>query len=236
MPKKKRTKIVELMNGGEERPDILVEGWVRTRRDSKGGFSFLEINDGSCLKNIQVIVDHKLPSFHIAGPQLTTGSCVAVHGKLVSSPAKGQKFEVQAEEVHVYGTADAEKYPLQKKHHSFEFLREIAHLRPRTNTFGAVMRVRNRLAFAIHRFFNEKGFTYINTPIISTSDCEGAGEMFQVTTLDLQNTPLVEGQVDYDQDFFGQKASLTVSGQLEGEVYAMALSEIYTFGPTFRAE
>jgi asparaginyl-tRNA synthetase len=232
----KRTKIIELLNCKEEQESVLVKGWVRTRRDSKGGFSFLEINDGSCLENIQSIVDHSLNEFQKLDKQITTGSCVAITGKLVASEGKGQKMEVQATTVVVYGTADAETYPLQKKRHSFEYLREIAHLRPRTNTFGAVMRVRSRLAYAIHQFFNDRGFVYLNTPIITTSDCEGAGEMFQVTTLDLANPPKVEGKIDYAQDFFGEKTSLTVSGQLEGEIYAQALSDIYTFGPTFRAE
>ena len=232
----KRTKIKELLNCKEEQESVLVKGWVRTRRDSKGGFSFLEINDGSCLENIQSIVDHSLNEFQKLDKQITTGSCVAITGKLVASEGKGQKMEVQATTLVVYGTADAETYPLQKKRHSFEYLREIAHLRPRTNTFGAVMRVRSRLAYAIHQFFNDRGFVYLNTPIITTSDCEGAGEMFQVTTLDLANPPKVEGKIDYAQDFFGEKTSLTVSGQLEGEIYAQALSDIYTFGPTFRAE
>ena len=231
-----RTKIIELLNSKEEQESILVKGWVRTRRDSKGGFSFLEINDGSCMCNIQSIVDHSLNEFQLLDKQITTGSCVAITGNLVASEGKGQNMEVQARSVKVYGTADAETYPLQKKHHSFEYLREIAHLRPRTNTFGAVMRVRSRLAYAIHQFFNDRGFVYLNTPIVTTSDCEGAGEMFQVTTLDLNNPPKVEGKIDYTQDFFGEKTSLTVSGQLEGEIYAHALSDIYTFGPTFRAE
>ena len=231
-----RTKIIELLNSKEEQESILVKGWVRTRRDSKGGFSFLEINDGSCMGNIQSIVDHSLNEFQVLDKQITTGSCVAIAGNLVASEGKGQNMEVQARSVKVYGTADAEAYPLQKKHHSFEYLREIAHLRPRTNTFGAVMRVRSRLAYAIHQFFNDRGFVYLNTPIVTTSDCEGAGEMFQVTTLDLNNPPKVEGKIDYTQDFFGEKTSLTVSGQLEGEIYAQALSDIYTFGPTFRAE
>ena len=231
-----RTKIIELLNSKEEQESILVKGWVRTRRDSKGGFSFLEINDGSCMGNIQSIVDHSLNEFQVLDKQITTGSCVAIAGNLVASEGKGQNMEVQARSVKVYGTADVETYPLQKKHHSFEYLREIAHLRPRTNTFGAVMRVRSRLAYAIHQFFNDRGFIYLNTPIVTTSDCEGAGEMFQVTTLDLNNPPKVEGEIDYAQDFFGEKTSLTVSGQLEGEIYAHALSDIYTFGPTFRAE
>ncbi len=236
MAKKKRDKIIDLLKSQDEGQEVLVKGWVRTRRDSKGGFSFIEVNDGSCLNSIQVVADHSLASYASASPKLHTGSCIAVEGQLVKSQGKGQSMEVRASDLKIYGAADAEKYPLQKKRHSFEFLREIAHLRPRTNTFGAVMRVRNRLAFSIHKFFNDRGFIYLNTPIITTSDCEGAGEMFQVTTLDLKNPPLADGEIDYSQDFFGEKTGLTVSGQLEGETYAMALSDIYTFGPTFRAE
>ena len=232
----KRTKIKELLNSKEEQKEVLVKGWVRTRRDSKGGFSFIEINDGSCLANIQVIIEHSLKEFSKVDKQITTGSCLAIIGRLVVSEGKGQKMEIQTAFIEVYGTADVETFPLQKKRHSFEYLREIAHLRPRTNTFGAIMRVRSRLAYAIHQFFNDRGFAYLNTPIVTTSDCEGAGEMFQVTTLDLTHPPRVDGQIDYAQDFFGEKTSLTVSGQLEGEIYALALSEIYTFGPTFRAE
>ena len=232
----KRIKIKELLNTTQGEKSVLVKGWVRTRRDSKGGFSFLEINDGSCQANIQVIIEHSLKDFSELDKKITTGSCIAVYGQLVASEGKGQKMEIQVAEIEVYGSADAETYPLQKKRHSFEFLREIAHLRPRTNTFGSVMRVRSRLAYAIHQFFNDRGFVYLNSPIITTSDCEGAGEMFQVTTLDLANPPKMEGNIDYTQDFFGEKTSLTVSGQLEGEIYALALSEIYTFGPTFRAE
>ena len=232
----KRIKIKELLNNMQGEESVLVNGWVRTRRDSKGGFSFLEINDGSCQANIQAIVEHSLKEFAGVDKKITTGSCIAISGQLVVSEGKGQKMEIQATAIEVYGSADVETYPLQKKRHSFEYLREIAHLRPRTNTFGSVMRVRSRLAYAIHQFFNDRGFVYLNTPIITTSDCEGAGEMFQVTTLDLTNPPKVDGKIDYGQDFFGDKTSLTVSGQLEGEIYALALSEIYTFGPTFRAE
>ena len=232
----KRIKIKELLNNNQGKKSVLVNGWVRTRRDSKGGFSFLEINDGSCQANIQAIVEHSLKEFAGLDKKITTGSCIAISGQLVTSEGKGQKMEIQAAAIEVYGSADVETYPLQKKRHSFEYLREIAHLRPRTNTFGSVMRVRSRLAYAIHQFFNDRGFVYLNTPIVTTSDCEGAGEMFQVTTLDLTNPPKVDGKIDYGQDFFGEKTSLTVSGQLEGEIYALALSEIYTFGPTFRAE
>ena len=232
----KRIKIKDLLNNNQGEKSVLVNGWVRTRRDSKGGFSFLEINDGSCQANIQAIVEHSLKEFAGVDKKITTGSCIAISGQLVASEGKGQKMEIQATAIEVYGSADVETYPLQKKRHSFEYLREIAHLRPRTNTFGSVMRVRSRLAYAIHQFFNDRGFVYLNTPIVTTSDCEGAGEMFQVTTLDLNNPPKVDGKIDYGQDFFGEKTSLTVSGQLEGEIYALALSEIYTFGPTFRAE
>jgi asparaginyl-tRNA synthetase len=236
MINKTRKKIKELLHQNKEQVEILVMGWIRTRRDSKGGFSFLEINDGSCLKNLQVIVDHNVDSFDRNSGKIHTGSCVSITGKLVNSPGEGQSVELQAMVIEVYGEADPDNYPLQKKNHTFEFLREIAHLRPRTNTFGAVMRVRNRLSFAIHNFFQDRGFIYLNTPIITTNDCEGAGEMFQVTTLNVDSIPKVDGLVDYSRDFFGEKTGLTVSGQLEGEVYAMALSDIYTFGPTFRAE
>ena len=236
MKKKNRKKIKDILSQCKEELEVFVMGWIRTRRDSKGEFSFLEINDGSCLKNLQVILDHSIDSYECNSVKLHTGSCVSVVGHLVNSPGKGQQLDLQATLIEVYGEADPDHYPLQKKHHSFEFLRDIAHLRPRTNTFGAVMRVRNRLSFAIHNFFQDRGFFYLHTPIITTNDCEGAGEMFQVTTLNLDSTPIVNGKADYSQDFFGEKAGLTVSGQLEGEVYAMALSEVYTFGPTFRAE
>ena len=216
--------------------EVVIMGWVRTRRDSKGGFSFLEVNDGSCLRNLQVVADHTIDDFDSISKKLFTGSCVSITGKLVQSPGKGQCVELQAKSIEIFGEANPDQYPLQKKHHSFEFLREIAHLRPRTNTFGAVMRVRNRLSYSIHKFFQDRGFIYLHTPIITTNDCEGAGEMFQVTTLNPDSIPMTDGKVDYSQDFFGEKTGLTVSGQLEGEVYAMAFSEIYTFGPTFRAE
>jgi len=231
-----RWTIKKALDEGKDETDVLVKGWIRTRRDSKGGFSFIEINDGSCLKNLQVVTDHSMDGFEAASKKLHTGSCVGFIGKLVLSPGKEQSVELQANSIEVYGEADPEHYPLQKKHHSFEFLREIAHLRPRTNTFGAVMRVRNRLSYAIHNFFQDEGFVYLHTPIITANDCEGAGEIFQVTTLNPGSPPMLDGCVDYSQDFFGEKTGLTVSGQLEGEVFAMALSEIYTFGPTFRAE
>lgn len=214
---------------------IPVEGWIRTRRDSKG-VTFLEINDGSTINNIQVVIDQNNPGYDSIASSLTTGSSVVVSGKLIASPGQGQAVEIAAASIEVLGTAPADDYPLQKKKHSFEFLREIAHIRPRTNSFGAVARVRNAMSFAIHSFFQESGFVYVHTPIITGSDAEGAGEMFQVTTLPLERVPLADGRVDFGQDFFGKKASLTVSGQLEGETYACALKNIYTFGPTFRAE
>ncbi len=215
--------------------ELTVNGWVRTRRDAKG-FCFLEINDGSCLANLQVIAPETLPDYDTLIQKITTGSSVSVKGKLVDSPAQGQKFELHALSFDVPGLAPQD-YPLQKKKHSLEFLREIAHLRPRTNSIGAVARVRSSLSYAVHTFFQERGFCYVHTPIITASDCEGAGEMFRVSTLDSEKPPRTpDGKVDYSKDFFGKPASLTVSGQLEGEIYAMALGKIYTFGPTFRAE
>jgi len=214
-----------------------LQGWVRTRRDSKGGFSFLELNDGSCLANIQVIADADLPNYETEVKRLSAGCSVTICGKIKSSGGKGQATELQATEVIVHGWADPEQYPLQKKRHSMEKLREWAHLRPRTNTLGAVMRVRNQICRSIHDFFQEGDFLYVHTPIITASDCEGAGEMFRVTTFDLANVPKKEnGTVDFEQDFFDRPSYLTVSGQLEGEIYATALGKIYTFGPTFRAE
>ena len=216
--------------------EVLLQGWVRTRRDSKGGFSFIELNDGSCFGNIQVVADGKLPNYESEIKHLTAGSSVSVVGLVKASPGKGQATEVQATTVTVHGLADAESYPLQKKGHSFEFLRSIAHLRPRTNTFGAIARVRNCVCASIHEFFQEEGFLYVHTPIITASDCEGAGAMFRVTTLDPAKVPLKAGGVDWQQDFFDRPAYLTVSGQLEGETFACGLGKIYTFGPTFRAE
>lgn len=210
---------------------IIVEGWIRTRRDT-GGFSFLEINDGSCLSNLQVIADKELVNYESEIKHLTTGCSVTVKGMAKESPAKGQSVELHAEEVTVVGWAEPETYPLQKKRHSFEFLRDMSHLRPRTNALGAVARVRSRLSYAIHQFFQERGFAQVHTPIITTSDCEGAGEMFQVTTSTEHDTKAPKEQ----QEFFGKKAGLTVSGQLQAEVYALALGQVYTFGPTFRAE
>jgi len=214
----------------------LIHGWVRTRRDSKGGFSFLEINDGSCFGNVQVIVEAALPNYETEVKHLTAGCSVTIAGEVRKSPAQGQATEVVAKSVVVQGTADAKTYPLQKKGHSFEFLRTIGHLRPRTNTFGAVMRVRNQISRSVHDFFQEQGFLWVHTPIITASDCEGAGQMFRVTTIDPAQPPRKDGAVDYTQDFFGKSTYLTVSGQLEGEVFACALGKIYTFGPTFRAE
>lgn len=213
---------------------VTVNGWVRTRRDAKE-FSFLELNDGSCLANIQIIALQDMPGYDDV-LKVNTGSSVTVEGILKDSPGTKQRFEVQAQAITIHGIAPAE-YPLQKKRHSFEYLREIAHLRPRTNSIGAVSRLRSSLSFAIHTYFQEHGFSYVHTPIITTSDCEGAGAMFRVSTMDLQNLPLTKNnEIDYSKDFFGKPASLTVSGQLEGEIYALALGRIYTFGPTFRAE
>jgi len=213
-----------------------IKGWIRTVRD-QGKFTFLEVNDGSKLANLQVIADADMSGYDQVIPTLTTGAAVSIAGTLVESPGKGQAFELRAEKIELIGSCDSEDYPLQKKRHSFEFLRTIAHLRPRTNTIGAVTRVRNALAFATHKFFNENGFNYIQTPIITGSDCEGAGQMFQVTTLDQKNVPKVkDGSVDYSKDFFEKPAYLTVSGQLEVECFACAMCDVYTFGPTFRSE
>jgi len=216
--------------------EVALYGWVRTRRDSKAGFSFLELNDGSSMGNIQVVAEGELENYETEIKKLSAGASVSVTGVVRESPGKGQATEVQAQSVTLHGTADTETYPLQKKRHSFEFLRTIAHLRPRTNTFGAVARVRNCASNSIHQFFQEEGFLYVHTPIITASDCEGAGEMFQVTTLDLANPPKLSGSVDFTQDFFDRPSYLTVSGQLEAEIFACALSKVYTFGPTFRAE
>lgn len=230
----KRTKIVSLLEAEKGDIEVLVKGWVRTRRDAKD-FSFIELNDGSCLKNIQVIANNNLNNYEEI-KKITTGSSLAVTGKLVDSKGGSQKYEIIAENVEIYNVAE-EDFPLQKKKHTDEYLRSIAHLRPRTNKYGAAFRIRSELSFAIHKFFNERGFRYVHTPLITGSDCEGAGEMFQVTTLDLKNPPkLPDGKIDYSQDFFGKEAHLTVSGQLNGEMYAMGLGDIYTFGPTFRAE
>ncbi len=235
--KMKRELIKDILKSSKFDIAVTVGGWLRTRRDSKGGFSFLEINDGSCFANLQVIADNSLSNYATEIEKLYPGSSLSVTGQLVESPASGQSVELKAETIKVFGFCDPLEYPIGKQRVSFEKLREIAHLRPRTNSFGAVTRVRNNLAFATHKFFQEKNFFYINTPIITASDCEGAGEMFRVSTLPADNPPVDDnGNVDYTQDFFGKKASLTVSGQLEGETHACALGNIYTFGPTFRAE
>ncbi|HYR23088.1 MAG TPA: asparagine--tRNA ligase [Chthoniobacterales bacterium] len=213
--------------------EIVAQGWVRTRRDSKD-FSFIELNDGSSLRNLQVIARNALPNY-VDVQRLTTGASIVVHGELVASQGKGQKWELVADKIDIVGSAD-DSYPLQKKGHTPEFLREIAHLRPRSNLFGSVFRVRGRLAFAIHKFFQERGFVYVHTPIITGSDCEGAGELFRVSTIDLKNPPRKDSEIDYAKDFFARQTYLTVSGQLEAEAFACALSKVYTFGPTFRAE
>jgi len=231
----KRTKI-KLALAGEANTDIIIKGWVRSIRNSKN-VNFIAVNDGSTINNIQVVVDvENTQAFEVCN-SISTGACIAVTGILVQSQGKGQSLEIQAKSIEIYGTADVDTYPLQKKGHSLEFLREIAHLRPRTNTFGAVLRIRHAMAYAIHKFFNDKGFFYLHAPIITASDAEGAGEMFKVTTLDLNNLPKTEtNEVNFTEDFFGRAANLTVSGQLESELVALALSEVYTFGPTFRAE
>jgi len=230
----KKISVKELLKSTDYDKEVTVKGWVRTKRDSKQ-VVFLAINDGSVIHNIQAVAGiDAFPEELLKS--ITTGSCVAVKGILVKSPGQGQSVEIQAKEIEIYGGAD-ETYPLQKKGHTLEFLREIAHLRPRTNTIGAVMRVRHAMSYAIHKYFNDKGFFYLHAPIITGSDAEGAGEMFRVTTLDLNNPPKSEdGSIDYKEDFFGKETNLTVSGQLEGETAAMALSKVYTFGPTFRAE
>jgi len=231
----KRIKINDLFRGDLLGQEVTVMGWVRTRRGNKH-VQFVALNDGSTIKNVQIVFDLQDFSDEELKP-ITTGSSIKVDGILVESMGKGQSVEIQAKKLEIFGTADPEQYPLQKKGHTLEFLREKAHLRPRTNTFGAVLRVRSALAFAIHKFFQERGFYYLNTPLITASDCEGAGAMFQVTTLNLNDLPKNEdGSVDYSADFFGKPTALTVSGQLEGELGATALGAIYTFGPTFRAE
>ena len=230
----KRTKVKDLLRM-EPGADVLAKAWVRTKRGNKG-IAFIALNDGSCINNIQVVVG-KTAFPEALLQKVTTGACIAVEGKLVESLGSGQAVEIQASGIEVRGECDPMRYPLQKKDTSFEYLRSVAHMRMRTNTFGAIMRIRNHMANAIHRFFYEKGFVYLNTPLITASDCEGAGQMFKVTTLDLDNLPRnKKGEIDYSRDFFGKETSLTVSGQLEGELGATALGEIYTFGPTFRAE
>jgi len=231
----KRTKIKKLLSNPAIGSEVLVKGWVRTKRGNKN-ILFIALNDGSTINNIQVVVEVSSFDENLL-KDITTGACVAVTGKLIESQGQGQNIEISAAAIELYGKSDAETYPLQKKGHSMEFLRENAHLRFRTNTFGAVFRIRHAMAFAIHKYFNDKGFFYLHTPIITGSDAEGAGEMFQVTTMDLKNMPRNEdGSIDYSNDFFAKETNLTVSGQLEGELGALSLGDIYTFGPTFRAE
>ncbi len=229
-----RSKIKEILGRESAGGDVLVQGWVKTRRSSKA-VSFVQVSDGSTLADIQVVADESLPNFQ-AVDALTTGCSVSIIGTLVESPGKGQKYEIHAKSIEVVGESDPDTYPLQKKRHTVEFLRDIAHLRPRTNTFGAMARVRNALAYAIHGFFQDKGFLFLQAPMITASDAEGAGAMFRVTTLDLEKVPMKDGAVDAEEDFFGKPTFLTVSGQLEAEIFALALSDVYTFGPTFRAE
>ena len=229
-------RIRDILHNGEPGQSTTIQGWVRTKREAKG-LTFVEVNDGSSMAGLQVVLNADLANYDTVVKDLTTGSSVAIGGTLVESPGKGQRVELQGETITVFGTADGETYPLQKKRHSFEYLRTLGHLRSRTNTLGAVFRVRNACAQAIHQFFKEQGFLWIHTPIITASDCEGAGEMFAVTGLNLANPPKgPDGGVDYSQDFFGKPAYLTVSGQLEAEIMAMAFTDVYTFGPTFRAE
>ena len=234
----KRIEIIDLLHGkatDQVGKEICVKGWVRTKRGNKT-IAFIALNDGTIIHNIQVVVDLAQFDEEIM-KRITTGACLRVNGKLVESMGQGQNVEIQATEIEIYGEADVDTYPLQKKGHTLEFLREIAHLRPRTNTFGAIFRMRHAMAFAVHKFYNDRGFFYWHSPIITSSDAEGAGEMFQVTTLDINNVPKNEnGLIDYSQDFYGRHTSLTVSGQLEGELGALSLGKIYTFGPTFRAE
>ena len=232
----KREFIKTVLNSNELDREVTIAGWVRTRRDSKGGFSFIELNDGSCFGNIQIIADSNLPNYADEIQHLFPGASIRAKGKIVKSQGKGQSKEIQATEIHVFGNCEPTEYPLQKQRISFERLRELAHLRGRTNTFGAIARLRNELSIATHKFFQEQGFYYLHTPIITTNDCEGAGEMFAVSTLDNENLPKENGKTDYSKDFFGKRAGLTVSGQLEAEAYACALGNVYTFGPTFRAE
>jgi asparaginyl-tRNA synthetase len=232
----KKLSVAEARNKASIGQQARIQGWVRTRRDSKGGFSFIEVNDGSCLANVQVVADGSLPNYESEIQKLNAGCSITVEGEIKASQGQGQETEIAASLVIVHGWADPQEYPLQKKRHSFEKLREWAHLRPRTNTFGGVMRVRNCVSRSIHSFFQEEGFFYVHTPIITASDAEGAGAMFRVTTLNLEQLPKKEGQVDYSLDFFDRPTYLTVSGQLEAEIFACSLGKVYTFGPTFRAE
>ncbi|MEP2023345.1 MAG: asparagine--tRNA ligase [Reichenbachiella sp.] len=235
MSTERRTKVLEVLKSAEVGTSLLVKGWVRTKRQNKN-VAFIALNDGSTINNLQLVADPNVISDEIL-KVVTTGACVAARGEIVASQGSGQSVEMHVKELEVLGEADPEKYPLQPKKHSLEFLRDIAYLRPRTNTFGAVYRIRHAMIFAVHKFFNDKGFLNIHTPIITASDAEGAGETFRVTSLDLDNLPKTdEGTIDFKQDFFDKETNLTVSGQLEGELAAMALGQIYTFGPTFRAE
>jgi asparaginyl-tRNA synthetase len=229
-------RILDILRNGQPSETITVQGWVRTKREQKE-FTFVEVNDGSSMAGLQTVVSQDVPGYAETIKRVNTGASVEISGTLVESPAKGQRIELKAESITVYGEANPETYPLQKKRHSFEFLRDIAHLRARTNTLGAVFRVRNAASAAIHQFFQERNFLWVHTPIISASDCEGAGEMFTITGFDLTKVPVTtEKTVDFSQDFFGKQVFLTVSGQLEAEIMAMAFSNVYTFGPTFRAE
>jgi len=229
-------RIAEILRNGQPDESVTIKGWVRTKRELKG-FAFIEVNDGSFLANLQAVLNTDLPDYEEVIKQLNTGASVEVTGVLVASQGKGQRIELKVSSMKVYGEADPETYPLQKKRHSFEFLREIGHLRSRTNTLGAVFRVRNACANAIHQFFQERDFLWVHTPMITANDCEGAGELFTVTNLDLKDVPKTDSQeVDFSQDFFGRRAYLTVSGQLQAEVMALAFRDVYTFGPTFRAE
>ncbi len=231
-----RQKIAGILGSGTSGQKVEVKGWVRTRRDSKGGFSFLELNDGSCLQNIQVVAPAALSNYESDVLHIHQGASVAVMGTVTPSQGKKQGVEIQADSIRILGASDAQAYPIGKQKMSFEYLREVAHLRGRTNTFGAIARVRNVLSSAVHEFFQTRGFLWIHTPIITSNDAEGAGKTFQVTTLDLEKPPRNEAGVDFSQDFFGNRANLTVSGQLEAESYALSLGDVYTFGPTFRAE
>lgn len=229
----KRTAIKHALSASEAQQGVCINGWVRSLRRGKE-VSFAALNDGSCFNSLQVVINPDLPDYEKV-TRVGTGACIAVQGDLVASPASGQDWELLAKSIEIVGDAD-EGYPLQKKRHSFEFLRSIAHLRPRSNSFGAVFRMRSALSFAVHQFFQERGFVHVHTPIITANDCEGAGEMFRVTTLDPEAPPKQDGSIDWSQDFFGDRTGLTVSGQLQGELFATAFSDIYTFGPTFRAE
>ncbi|RLB68180.1 MAG: asparagine--tRNA ligase [Deltaproteobacteria bacterium] len=228
-----RVRVKALLASEQAQGEVFVQGWLRTVRRSKE-VTFLALNDGSCLDSLQIVIGEGSDAFKIVD-RLGTGACVGVRGEMVASPGEGQSWEIQADQIIVYGEAD-DTFPMQKKRHSFEFLRSIAHLRPRTNAFGAVFRVRSRIAHAVHCFFQERGFVYVHTPIITANDCEGAGEMFRVSTLDPENLPMVDGRIAWHDDFFGSKTGLTVSGQLQAELFATAFTDVYTFGPTFRAE